>query len=181
MSNTRCCGCCTPSHSVLEHLPGTAPEGIRIIHESNQLQPPEQRRSTFTGSGRGFSTGTRRGRGRQRRAAATTAPREGGCGRAPQSPSRGAACQRRRDAARPRSSRPVMDGNILTRTHRFRSCNQYTSPLAADVINDANTYFLINLPYQACVYLQMIIIHFPDKSIKIIYYCSAKDLLLYKD
>lgn len=41
----------------------------------------------------------------------------------------------------------LMDCNILTGTHRFQGCNQYTSPLATDVINDANTYFLINLPY----------------------------------
>lgn len=41
----------------------------------------------------------------------------------------------------------LMDCNILTGTHGFQGCNQYTSPLATDVINDANTYFLINLPY----------------------------------
>lgn len=135
---------------------GQSSLGNEAYREPSQPEPQKQGTSKFTGSGRVFSSDT------GRRTWEVRAQQNWGFGDDRLSRRRlrhglgvgllaslswGVACHRPRSTIQPRSSQHVMNCNILTRTHRFQSCNQYTSPLAADVINDANTYFLINLPY----------------------------------
>lgn len=163
ISNPRCCSpsCSVPGAASAPTLlsprhEGRAPWGTRLIRAPSQPEPQKQGTGKFMGSGRVFSSDM------GRRTWEVRAQQNWGFGDDRLSRRRlrhglgvgllaslswGVACHRPSSTIQPRSSQHVMNCNILTRTHRFQSCNQYTSPLAADVINDANTYFLINLPY----------------------------------